>query len=75
MLGITFARALERARHAKPGSAQCIDGWLPVEPSSSQNSPGPAAGAPVPAPSRTRPPLRLVWRTHGTPPAWIETAA
>jgi hypothetical protein len=74
MFGITFPRALERARHAKPGSAQCIDGWLSVEPSSSQNS-SRHAGAPAPAPSRQRPRLRLVWRTHGTPPAWIETAA
>ncbi len=75
MFGITFARASQRAQNASPGSARCIDGWLPVEPSSTRHSSGHAAATTDSAPSRNRPQLLLVWRTHGTPPEWIEPAA
>ena len=75
MFGITAARALRRARQAKQGSAQCIDPWPPLKVSAPPHRNGHAAGVPAPAPSRNHPNRRLVWRTHGTPPAWIETAA
>lgn len=77
MFGITAGREASRARSAtaKHTKAQCLDAWQPVESGSAREGNGKAASPFEPTPSPTRSHLRLVWRTHGTPPEPVDVAA
>lgn len=76
MFGITIARTVPPARQAAQTLTLSTNGRHPTAAGASPNgaqypSSSDQPTAMTPDPSHRR----LIWRTHGSPPVWMETAA